>query len=600
MHGERKKPGDRKVPISGRLRRTLQKQKREKKREKEERQKGESWWSDEEPVAGSVSKQAFVIPAPPEATSTLVEDDKPTMTRSAAPSQQSGQKAWTLRDRTKRSAHTDSDAQKLYTELEKLTREQINLGRRTAMRPFTRLDKTALEVSFESVHPAVVDFPKRPPWKRGQSKESLDEQEARYFEDWMLQTFAKFPRHQLSFFERNLEVWRQLWRVLEMSDVLLFVVDVRHPVLHFPPALYEYVTKELHKPLVVILNKTDLVSRETAMAWSIYLEERFPGIRVAHFGSFHRDAGDYMDDSALEWMRRNAKKQRRRRYCATGAGDVISAIHDVLSEHLREMVCWEEVYAKYSRKEEDGEETHAVDAETTEGKISKGLDALDIADSDEENDDHLDQEAHGKEEEEEEEEEEKETAQGVQNASSKRAKPRRWVTVGLVGHPNVGKSSMINSIFGRTVVSASKTPGHTKHFQTLHLLPTLRLCDGPGLVFPSLLPRPLQAERIPVERILNLQPPASTGTNYKWTAWDICEAFATQCGFITAKTARPDGARGANQLLRLVNDGRLLLSFKPPGFYTDPGRYLRKELGLGQADAEPQTGRDDVDKDRLE
>lgn len=35
---------------------------------------------------------------------------------------------------------------------------------------------------------------------------------------------------ELSYFEMNLETWRQLWRVLEISDVLLLIVDVRTPV----------------------------------------------------------------------------------------------------------------------------------------------------------------------------------------------------------------------------------------------------------------------------------------------------------------------------------------------------------------------------------
>ncbi|CAJ0947937.1 unnamed protein product [Ranitomeya imitator] len=39
------------------------------------------------------------------------------------------------------------------------------------------------------------------------------------------------------------------------------------------------------------------------------------------------------------------------------------------------------------------------------------------------------------------------------------------VTVGLVGYPNVGKSSTINTILGNKKVSVSATPGHTKHFQ---------------------------------------------------------------------------------------------------------------------------------------
>ena len=34
-------------------------------------------------------------------------------------------------------------------------------------------------------------------------------------------------------------------------------------------------------------------------------------------------------------------------------------------------------------------------------------------------------------------------------------------------------------------MSVSSTPGKTKHFQTIHLSPTLILCDCPGLVFPQ-------------------------------------------------------------------------------------------------------------------
>lgn len=39
------------------------------------------------------------------------------------------------------------------------------------------------------------------------------------------------------------------------------------------------------------------------------------------------------------------------------------------------------------------------------------------------------------------------------------------VTVGLVGYPNVGKSSTINTLLAAKKVSVSSTPGKTKHFQ---------------------------------------------------------------------------------------------------------------------------------------
>lgn len=59
------------------------------------------------------------------------------------------------------------------------------------------------------------------------------------------------------------------------------------------------------------------------------------------------------------------------------------------------------------------------------------------------------------------------------------------VTIGLVGYPNVGKSSTINALMTVKKVSVSATPGKTKHFQTLYLDDDLLLCDCPGLVMPS-------------------------------------------------------------------------------------------------------------------
>lgn len=43
-------------------------------------------------------------------------------------------------------------------------------------------------------------------------------------------------------------------------------------------------------------------------------------------------------------------------------------------------------------------------------------------------------------------------------------------------------------------MSVSRTPGHTKYFQTYYLTQTVKLCDCPGLVFPSRVNKQLQVQ----------------------------------------------------------------------------------------------------------
>ncbi|KAJ3165740.1 Guanine nucleotide-binding protein-like 3 [Geranomyces variabilis] len=57
------------------------------------------------------------------------------------------------------------------------------------------------------------------------------------------------------------------------------------------------------------------------------------------------------------------------------------------------------------------------------------------------------------------------------------------ITVGVIGFPNVGKSSVINSLKRSKVCNVGATPGVTKVAQTIQLDKGIKLLDCPGIVF---------------------------------------------------------------------------------------------------------------------
>lgn len=332
----------------------------------------------------------------------------------------------------------------------------------------------------------------------------------------------------------------------------------------FPPSLFEYVTKELKKHMILVLNKIDLVPSHIVLAWKCYFEEKYKDIRVILFTAYPSynlrmssdgARGGASSSGGLKILRRRG----RMRMAKEGAFQIQQACKAIVKDAV-DITSWEN---KIIEEIKDGQND---DRSFGSGKVTSNQTHDEIADFDFE--EHV------------------QYKNGI-------------LTVGCVGFPNVGKSSLMNALMGKKVVSVSKTPGHTKHFQTIFLTNNVRLCDCPGLVFPSSVPRKLQvligsypiaqlrepfaaikylAERIDLIKTLNIK------VDGLWSAVEICDAWALKRGFLTAKAARPDTNRAANSILRMALSGQITLCLFPPDFVANEEAWKNHD-GISSVEA---------------
>ncbi|KAJ2601223.1 hypothetical protein GGF39_001352 [Coemansia sp. RSA 1721] len=333
---------------------------------------------------------------------------------------------------------SDEKRNRLTSQFDKLSRAEVEENKQNSMKPIDRLPlEQGLTMSFEDAYSVDVDIPVRPIWKYGERKEELERKEKQYFIDWLDRLQKMKDQDSVSLYEKNLEVWRQLWRVVEISDILLMVVDIRHPVLHFPPSLYKYVTQTTGKPLVVVLNKTDLVTEETVVAWKSYFKREFPAVVLTTFCCYREKI--VSSDADTQDSKLIKKKHRRRVYDTSQVGELFDACRGVCSPEKLTLVDWDAVIARYADNNVDEQDDADNDRELDENS--------DDDDSDDNNDEGKGEEAADPATTNSNKDDADKTAEGhVETVSGK------YVTIGLVGHPNVGKSTVINSIMGRTVL----------------------------------------------------------------------------------------------------------------------------------------------------
>ena len=392
-----------------------------------------------------------------------------------------------------------------------------------------------------------LPVPRRPAWDEQTSKDQLTEKEEQAFLQWRRGIAAteeaeRSRREKESLansasvatpFERNLEVWRQLWRTLERSDCVLLIVDARWPDLYAPPDLVDY-ARSLKRGVQVVVNKADYLSPSQREVWRRHFLDRH-GLETIFFSARREQAE--LDEQAKAAAAEDASD-------ATGPADAAAAT-----------------------------------TPTADGLASRH-DLLNQAE------------------------------QLARTCRLKRTDDcaGRPLCVGMVGYPNVGKSSCVNvlrnaskdkhGVGARAAVSA--TPGKTKHLQTLLVRPGLELCDCPGLVFPALVTHGaaelLCAGVVPIARMRDPTAPASLvaartpralfdalyGTHLSASQGpltanealeEVCRARDYTCGGSNAL----DLGRAGRLIVKAYVDGDLLYCHAPPSVTGDELESFRAD-----------------------
>ncbi|XP_055844975.1 large subunit GTPase 1 homolog [Episyrphus balteatus] len=424
----------------------------------------------------------------------------------------------------------------------------------------------------------LLKIPRRPKWTQFTTAEDLQKAEGESFLEWRrnIALLQEDDEMLMTPYEKNLEFWRQLWRVVEKSDVVVQIVDARNPLLFRSKDLEDYV-KEVDdaKMNMILVNKSDLLTPEQRQIWAEYFDKE--NIKVAFFSAVQAEE----EAKAAKLKEQEEEDEEEKNAQNSDEAEVDEDDDDSKAIAVEELRKATEAIIKGLDKTE--EQLRTIEnqigvVQKTQGNSSQLLNRAELTEL-------------------------------FRNVYQGTKKLENIVTIGLVGYPNVGKSSTINALMAEKKVSVSATPGKTKHFQTLFLEKDIMLCDCPGLVMPSFVltkadmilngilpidqmrdhvpPVNLLCARIPKHiledkyGIIIAKPIEGEDPNRPPHAEELLLAYGYNRGFMTAN-GQPDQSRSARYVLKDYVNGKLLYCHAPNGveqesFHTFPAR-VRKEI----------------------
>ncbi|GET85777.1 GTPase, putative [Leishmania tarentolae] len=284
-------------------------------------------------------------------------------------------------------------------------------------------------------------------------------------------------------------IWCELYKVIDSSDVVLYVVDARDPMGTRSAFLEDFMRREKkYKHFVLVLNKCDLVPLWATARWLQILSKDYPTI------AFHASVNHPF-----------------------GKGNVISLLRQFARLH------------------------------------------------------------------------------NVTHRGNKRTKTP--ISVGVIGYPNVGKSSLINTLRRKSVCKVAPIPGETKVWQYVALTRSIFLIDCPGVVYDresnndiqAVLKGVVRVERLGnadktdvVDTVLNIVKQRDIVATYGVREWrdvvDFLEKLAKLRGKLVAG-GEPDVEAAARMVLYDWQRGRLPWFNAPP---FESNKHHRDAMGQPQ------------------